>query len=90
VKRRVSPLQARSHKICHMSGLYDPTRHTHVALDNAAVARRVRAITKSKIPDAWTWGREPHYRTKPAKQVRYSDVFFGTPLPPRSCYRRSS
>ena len=89
VKRRVSPLQARSHKICHMSGLYDPTRHTHVALDNAAVARRVRAITKSKIPDAWTWGREPHYRTKPAKQVRYSDVFFGTPLPPRSCYRRS-
>src|SRR4051812_29139838 len=27
LKHRVSPLEVRAHKICHMSGLRDPTRH---------------------------------------------------------------
>jgi hypothetical protein len=41
ISRRVLPLQARSHKMCHMSGRLDPTRTSKLELTPAAVAKRV-------------------------------------------------
>jgi hypothetical protein len=43
--RQVLPLQARAHKICHMSGRFDPTRTSKIKLNRAQVARRVNSIS---------------------------------------------
>jgi hypothetical protein len=52
--RRVLPLQARVHKICHMSGRFDPTRTSKLELSHPAVARRVNFISQAKLPDDWS------------------------------------
>ena len=51
--RRVLPLQARAHKICHMSGRFDPTRTSKLELTNAQVAKRVNFVSQAKFPDNW-------------------------------------
>ena len=51
--RRVLPLQARVHKICHMSGRFDPTRTSKLELTNAQVAKRVNFVSQAKLPDNW-------------------------------------
>lgn len=58
--RRVCPLQDRVHKICHMSGLQDPTRVSPFPLTKAQIRRRVRAIAKTNMTsDKWEWGKKP-------------------------------
>ena len=47
VSQRISPLQHRTHKICHMSGRHDPNRHTTVELTKAKIRKRVKAIAKT-------------------------------------------
>jgi hypothetical protein len=39
ISRRISPLQRRPHKICHMSGPMDPTRHSTHELTPADILR---------------------------------------------------
>ena len=60
--RRVLPLQACSHKICHMSGQFDPTRTSKLELSPAVVAKRVNWISQAKLAADWQWGMEPYYR----------------------------
>ena len=69
ISRRVSPLQRRVHKICHMSGPLDPTRTSTFELDKAKIRRRVKAIARTKMPEEWEWGKEPHSRSNLPPQV---------------------
>ena len=69
ISRRVSPLQRRDHKICHMRGALDPTRISKHELDKASVFRRVNAIAANEMSDKWRWGVKPFYREKLPPQV---------------------
>ena len=69
VIRRVYPLQERVHKMCHMSGRYDPTRTSTHELTKPEVWRRVKAIAKTQMSEEWEWGMEPHSRANPPPQV---------------------
>jgi hypothetical protein len=60
ISRRVLPLQARSHKISHMSGRFDLTRTLKVELTKAGVARRVNFVSQARLSDNWGWGMEPY------------------------------
>ena len=60
ISRRVSPLQRRVHKICHMSGPLDPTRTSTIELDKAQIRRRVKSIARMRVTDEWEWGMEPY------------------------------
>ena len=62
ISRRVSPLQRRVHKICHMSGPLDPTRTSTFELDKAQIQRHVKAIARTQMTKEWEWGKEPHSR----------------------------
>ena len=57
LKRRVSPLQLRPHKICHMSGLLDPTRHSTFELADNFVWERLKAISRTALDANWKWGK---------------------------------
>ena len=59
---RVSPLQQREHKICHMGGVLDPMRISRHDLYQVAVKRRVKSIASSEQEDEWNWGVKPYYR----------------------------
>ena len=63
VSHRVSPLQCRVHKICHMSGPLDPTRMSTVELDKGQIRRRVKSIARTRMTDEWEWGMEPYSRS---------------------------
>ena len=65
VDRRISPLQRRTHKMCHMSGRHDPNRMTTVELSKAEVRKRVKAIAKTNLADNWLWGKIPYSRDYP-------------------------
>jgi hypothetical protein len=69
--RRVLPLQARAHKICHMSGRFDPTRTSKLELTPAQVAKRVNFVSQAKLPDNWNWGMEPYSRAEPPPVVSF-------------------
>ena len=62
IYRRVLPLQQRAHKMCHMSGLRDPTRISTFPLDKVQVWHRCRAISEFKGNNDWTYGVAPYYR----------------------------
>jgi hypothetical protein len=72
--RRVLPLQSRAHKICHMSGQFDPTRTSKLDLSAAGVARRVNYVSQAKLSDDWQWGMEPFCRDDPPPLVSFSRV----------------
>ena len=55
-------MQTRVHKICHMSGRYDPTRVSSSRLNKAQVKSRVKAIAQIDMDDEWEWGVEPYDR----------------------------
>ena len=75
LKRRVSPLQLRAHKICHMSGLLDPTRHSTFELSNADVWKRLKDISYTQIEPEWTWGKEAFHRgNMPPESVNSSRI----------------
>ena len=66
VSRRVSPLQKRAHKMCHMSGRFDPTRMSTFELTPVQIFQRVRAIAKTAMVDEhWNWGIRPADRQHP-------------------------
>jgi hypothetical protein len=69
IERRVSPLQERCHKICHMEGPLDPTRISSVELSKASVWRRVKAIAQTEMGEDWEWGVKPHDRDHLPEQV---------------------
>ena len=62
LKRRVSPLQMRSHKICHMSGRFDPNRISTFELSDAEVWKRLKVISSTQILVDWKWGKEAYSR----------------------------
>ena len=62
ISRRVCPLQTWVHKICHMSGPFDPTRVSTCLLSKEQVKKRVKAIARSSMEAAWEWGVEPFDR----------------------------
>lgn len=72
ISRRVSPLQRRVHKMCHMRGALDPTRISKHELDKASVFRRVNAIAANEMSDKWRWGVKPFYRENLPPQVSSS------------------
>ena len=51
VDRRINPLQLRTHKMCVMSGLFDPNRMSTFELSKEEVFRRVKAIAQTKMED---------------------------------------
>ena len=67
--RRVSPLQMREHKICHMVDHLDPVRTSRHDLSLVVVKRCVKAITSSEMQDEWEWGVKPFYRERTAPEV---------------------
>jgi hypothetical protein len=69
ISRRVLPLHARCHKMCHMSGRFDPTRTSKLELSAAAVAKLVNWISQAKMTADWKWGMEPFYRDDLPPQV---------------------
>jgi hypothetical protein len=82
ISRRVCPLQRRPHKMCFMSGRHDPCQITTFELSKMEVYRRVKAISKTDLPDGeWEWGRSPHDR-----EDRAPDVSSEILLPPCLSY----
>ncbi|KAK1626742.1 hypothetical protein QYE76_001057 [Lolium multiflorum] len=70
VSRRVVPLQRRAHKMCQMTGRFDPTRITTFLLSKSDVVAKAKQICKTKMPVDWKWGLQPHsHRRPPASQV---------------------
>ncbi|KAK1692120.1 hypothetical protein QYE76_008817 [Lolium multiflorum] len=63
--RRVLPLQRRAHKICQMSGRFDPTRITTFPLSKADVVAKAKQICKTKMLVEWKWGLQPYSRRHP-------------------------
>ena len=61
---RISPLQRRSHKICHMSGRLDPNRITAIELPKPNIRKKVKAIRVTQMVDEWEWGLEPYSRDR--------------------------
>jgi hypothetical protein len=53
IVRRVLPLQRRVHKICQMSGQFDPTWITTFRLTRSDVVAKARLISKMKMPVDW-------------------------------------
>ena len=62
IARRLSPLQRRTHKICHYSGRLDPNRITTIELPKPDVRKKVKAICNTQMEDNWEWGLEPYSR----------------------------
>ena len=65
------PLQTRVHKICHMSGRYDPTRVNSNELTKARVKSRVMAIARTSMEDEWEWGVDPYDHNNLPPNVSY-------------------
>ena len=70
ITRRVFPLQRRKHKICHMSGRFDPTRISTKELSKLVGAYRINAITESTLTQEWAWGKQAYTRDNCPQQVR--------------------
>jgi hypothetical protein len=62
--RRVLPLQGRSHKICFMSGVRDPTRTAPVGVTRTQLLKRVNSITKANLKDDWDFGLVAYNRER--------------------------
>ena len=70
ISRRISPLQQRTHKICHMSSRFDPNRTSTHELSKAEIFRRVKAIAKTPMENGdWEWGVKPFDRTNQALKL---------------------
>ena len=62
IARRLSPLQRRTHKMCHYSGRLDPNRITTIELPKPDICKKVKAICKTQMEETWEWGLEPYSR----------------------------
>ena len=75
LKRRISPMQLRAHKICHMSGLLDPNRISTFELSDADVWERLKVISSTHITAEWKWGKEAYHRgNMPPVSVNFSRI----------------
>ena len=63
--RRVCPLQSQAHKMCHMSGRYDPTRLTLRNFSTEALYSWLWMITKGHVGEEWIFGLPPYSRKHP-------------------------
>ena len=71
VNRRLCPLQQRAHKMCYNSGYLDPTRTSTFGLTKMQVWKRVKAISKIKLDQKWSFSLKPYNRTRPIPTVSY-------------------
>ena len=62
ISRRISPLQHRSHKICHMSGRHDPNRITTVDLNHDQILKRIKVVAQMAVTENWDWGKGPYHQ----------------------------
>ena len=69
IDRRVLPLQWRPHKMCHMSGRFDPTRITTKLLSKLAIAYRANSVSELTLGEDWTWGKQAYSRESPPETV---------------------
>lgn len=69
VGRRVYPLQDRAHKMCYMSGQFDPTRSSTWELSHEQIFYRVRSIARTNLTPDWAWNCEGYYRESPPPRV---------------------
>jgi hypothetical protein len=69
ISRRISPLQLRTHKICHMSGRHDSNRFSTFELTKSQVWKRVWAIATTPMTVDWEYGKAPYDRAHPAPVV---------------------
>jgi hypothetical protein len=77
VQRRVSPLQARPHLICDMSGRRDPCRMSTKELPTVEVVRHVNYFSGSQLSETdWHFGKEPYSRANPPPAVSIWSPFF--------------
>ena len=74
ISRRVLPLQRRMHKICQMSGRWDPTRTTTFLMHKADVVAKVRSISTSLMSEDWEWGMEPYQRSNMAPFISFDTI----------------
>ncbi|KAM0901505.1 hypothetical protein ACQ4PT_019952 [Festuca glaucescens] len=72
--RRVLPLQRRAHKICQMSGRFDPTRITTFWLSKADMVAKAKQICKTKMPVEWKWGLQPYSRRHPSSPHNFARI----------------
>jgi hypothetical protein len=56
---RVSPLQRRSHKMCHLGSNKDPTRNSSKVLSAGEVAQKANKIIEVKLLPKLKWGMKP-------------------------------
>ena len=72
ISRRVSPLQRRVHKICHMGGRMDGTRTSTHEVSDDQIFLRVKAIARLPAKmETWSWGMQPYSRASPAPNVSF-------------------
>ena len=81
VQRRVSPLQARPHLICDMSGRRDPCRMSTKELPTVEVVRHVKYCSGSQLSETdWSFGKRPYSRANPPPPVSIWSPFFAHAL----------
>ena len=69
VARRVLLLQGRTHLICQMSGLRDPSRMSTKEMPRKEVANIVNYIAHYEYEEDWRFGKEPYSRDNPPPVV---------------------
>ncbi|KAM0929126.1 hypothetical protein ACQ4PT_001831 [Festuca glaucescens] len=74
VSRRVLPLQRRAHKMCQMTGQFDPTRITTFPLSKFDVVAKAKQICKTKMSVEWKWGMQPHSRRCPPPSQNFARI----------------
>ncbi|KAM0857704.1 hypothetical protein ACQ4PT_048304 [Festuca glaucescens] len=74
VSRRVLSLQRRAHKMCQMTGWFDPTRITTFPLSKPDVVAKAKQICKTKMPVDWKWGLQPHSRRRPPASQNFARI----------------
>ena len=63
IDRRASPLQKRTHKMCHMSEAMDPNHISMFVLLKESIYCRVKAIACTSMKSTnWKWGKMPYDR----------------------------
>ena len=74
MRNRISPLQRRTHKLCHMSFSRDPNRTSSFELSNTEIFRRVKALftTHKDFSAEWTWGIEHYCRDRLPPAVSFA------------------
>ena len=76
IRRRVLPLQQRSHLIGQITGLQDPNRMANTRLSADQVVCRVNEISKANLQGDWEFGKAPYSHANPAPLVSPWSPYF--------------